>query len=67
MKPSELDTLHSEGYAFLVELLYRCVSRGFSVGETPIIFEDRRGGVSKLDKSEIWQGIANLFRLRFGK
>ena len=53
--------------AFLVELLYRAVKRGFTVGETPIIFEDRQRGDSKMSGGEIFGGIANLFRLRFGK
>jgi len=61
-----LETLKSEGYSFLVELLYRCVRRGFRVGEIPIIFEDRRMGASKLDRREIYQGVVNLFRLRWG-
>lgn len=58
-----LDDLRSEGYAFLVELLFRCVQHGFTIGEVPILFEDRRMGVSKLDKREIWRGAANLARL----
>ncbi|MBN2311492.1 MAG: polyprenol monophosphomannose synthase [Candidatus Hydrogenedentes bacterium] len=60
-----LDSLKSQGYAFLVELLYRAFKQGATIGETPIIFEDRRHGVSKINKSEIWRGITNLFRLRF--
>ncbi|MCP4645876.1 MAG: polyprenol monophosphomannose synthase [bacterium] len=62
----ELDTLRSEGYAFVVEILYRAHKNGATVGETPIIFEDRQRGASKISKSEIWRGITNLFRLRFG-
>lgn len=58
-----IETLRSEGYAFLVELLFRCVQHGFRIGEVPIVFEDRRMGVSKLDKREIWRGAANLVRL----
>ena len=58
-----LDELRSEGYAFLVELLFRCVQAGFTIGEVPIVFEDRRMGVSKLDKREIWRGATNLVRL----
>jgi dolichol-phosphate mannosyltransferase len=59
----QLRDLKSEGYAFLVELLFRCVQAGYTVGEVPIVFEDRRKGVSKLDKREIWRGAANLVRL----
>lgn len=62
----ELDTLASHGYSFLVELLYRCVQNGFTVGETPIIFEDRAEGTSKMSMKEIWGGVKNVFRLRFG-
>jgi len=62
----DLDSLRSQGYSFLVELLYRCVRKGYRVGETPIIFEERRAGASKLDRREIFQGVVNLFRLRFG-
>ncbi|HOD50962.1 MAG TPA: polyprenol monophosphomannose synthase [Candidatus Hydrogenedentes bacterium] len=61
----DLDALASHGYSFLVELLYRCVQNGFSVGETPIIFEDRAQGASKMSMKEIWGGVKNLFRLRF--
>ncbi len=60
-----LDTLNSEGYSFLVELLYRCVQHGFSIGETPIMFEDRKAGTSKMSSDEILGGMVNLFRLRF--
>ena len=60
----DLDTLASHGYSFLVELLYRSVQAGFSVAETPIIFEDRARGTSKMSLREIVGGIKNLFRLR---
>lgn len=63
----DLDALASHGYSFLVELLYRCVQAGYSVAETPIIFEDRAQGTSKMSSGEILGGVKNLFRLRFGK
>ncbi|GMW01133.1 MAG: dolichol-phosphate mannosyltransferase [Candidatus Hydrogenedentota bacterium] len=63
----DLDTIKSEGYAFVVEFMYRSVRRGFKVGETPIIFEDRRYGTSKMNSSEILGGVMNLLRLRFQK
>lgn len=61
----KLDALASHGYSFLVELLYRCAQNGFTVGETPIIFEDRAEGTSKMSMREIWGGVKNLFHLRF--
>jgi len=38
----------AEGYAFLTELIRRLVRRGATVVETPIVFTDRRYGVSKM-------------------
>ncbi len=61
-----LDGIRACGYAFLVEVLYRCHRRGCTMAETPIVFHDRRQGASKLDRKEIAAGVVNLFRLRFG-
>lgn len=63
----DLKSLKSDGYAFLVEILYRAARKGFTIGEVPIMFADRERGDSKMSKSEILGGIKNLFRLRFGK
>ena len=38
----------AEGYAFLTELIRRLVRQGTKVVETPIVFTDRRYGVSKM-------------------
>src|SRR5262245_45390462 len=45
--------LVSTGYAFQEEILYRCARGGFRLGETPILFEDRRAGVTKLGLREM--------------
>lgn len=39
----------SNGYAFLVELLEMVIAGGFSIGEVPIVYEDRQLGRSKMD------------------
>jgi len=56
-------TIKSNGYSWLEEMLHRVHRQGFSVGETPIIFEDRRAGESKISRSEIFKGMATLWRL----
>lgn len=59
----DLDQIRSNGYSFLVEMLFLCEEMGASVGEVPIIFEDRRLGRSKISQAEIikaWQTIARL-------
>lgn len=57
--------IRSSGYSFLVEMAYRCGKRGFRVGETPIVFNDRKAGKSKISQKEILRAIATLLRLRF--
>jgi dolichol-phosphate mannosyltransferase len=41
----------SDGYAFLVELLWEAVRARFTVAEVPITFIERRHGASKLNRS----------------
>ncbi len=44
--------VRSRGYSFQEEILFWCKRVGCTFGETPILFEDRRGGQSKLNKNE---------------
>jgi dolichol-phosphate mannosyltransferase len=57
--------LHSQGYSYLVELLYWTVRRSASrVREVPICFTERRAGKSKMGLREIVGGALNLLWLR---
>jgi glycosyltransferase involved in cell wall biosynthesis len=58
-----LDTLFSNGYSFLIEMLYRVERRHCRVGEVPILFEDRRLGASKISKQEIFRAMYTVVRL----
>ncbi len=60
-----LDSLFSDGYSFLVEMIARCQRRGFRIGELPIVFDNRRLGKSKISKREIYKSVYTIFRLRF--
>jgi dolichol-phosphate mannosyltransferase len=57
LRRTRLDNLLSHGYSFQEEVLYRCRLAGCRIGETPIIFEDRRAGSSKVD---LWESIRSL-------
>jgi dolichol-phosphate mannosyltransferase len=46
--------IRSSGYSFLEEMAFRVHRCGFSIGEVPIVFVDRRLGVSKIESSEIY-------------
>lgn len=71
LRRTDLDGLLSRGYSFQQELLYRCRRAGCSIGETPIIFENRRAGASKVNFKEAfrsmavicWIGVRALFGL----
>jgi dolichol-phosphate mannosyltransferase len=57
--------LHSQGYSYLVELLYWTVRRPAArVREVPICFTERRAGKSKMGLREILGGALNLLWLR---
>jgi dolichol-phosphate mannosyltransferase len=59
----ELDTIFSDGYSFLVEILYKCQQLGYRAGEVPIIFENRQQGSSKISRSEIGKAAYTVLRL----
>ena len=58
-----LGEIVSNGYSFLIEMLYRCQRQGWSVGEVPIIFENRQRGASKISKTEILRAMQTVVRL----
>jgi len=58
-----LDAIFSDGYSFLIEMLYLCQQRGARVGEVPIVFENRRRGQSKISRREIGAAMYTVVRL----
>jgi len=61
-----LDRVASEGYAFLVEMLYIAHRHGCRIVESPIIFVERRQGASKLSSNAILESALMPWRLLFG-
>ncbi len=59
----DFDAIRSDGYSFLIEMLTLCERGGARIRETPIRFVDRRGGVSKISKKEIFKAFATLWRM----
>jgi dolichol-phosphate mannosyltransferase len=58
-----LDRVKSRGYSFQQEVLFRCHRAGCKLGETPIIFENRRAGASKVNGKEALRSISMLIWL----
>jgi len=59
----ELDKIFSDGYSFLIEMLYKCQQQGWEISEVPIIFEDRRRGASKISQKEIFKALYTVLSL----
>jgi dolichol-phosphate mannosyltransferase len=59
--------ISASGYAFQIELKYRLWRSGARLVETPIIFQPRRGGESKLSSHIVREGMLTPLRLRFGR
>jgi hypothetical protein len=59
----DLDRIFSNGYSFLIEMLFLCQSRGWRIGESPVIYEDRRAGTSKISRAEIYKATYTVLRL----
>jgi dolichol-phosphate mannosyltransferase len=63
LRQVRLDKIISRGYSFQQEVLYRCRKAGCRIGETPIIFGDRRAGASKVNTREAVRSIGVLLYL----
>ena len=59
-----LDSVRSNGYSFLEEVLYLCYKKGFRIGEIPIFFKNRTEGQSKLGRKEILNFFLTVIRLK---
>ncbi|NIA01840.1 MAG: methyltransferase domain-containing protein [Nitrospirae bacterium] len=59
--------LHNHGYSFFMESIFRLKQAGLRLMETPIHFDDRKAGVSKIPRFEILRGIWKLFCLTISR
>jgi len=63
LKEIDFTRFRSRGYAFQEEMLYRCARVGCRLAETPVVFEDRIVGQSKINIREIVLALRDLFLL----
>ena len=59
-----LASVTSNGYSFQIEMKYRALNQGLRLVETPIVFEDRRVGQSKMSKAIFVEAMAKVWKLR---
>jgi len=58
-----LDRFISDGYSFLVEMLFVAGRRGHRLAEVPITFVERREGESKLSRAVLFESAVTPWRL----
>jgi dolichol-phosphate mannosyltransferase len=63
LRETRLDRVRSRGYSFQQEVLFRCRKAGCSLGEFPIIFENRRTGSSKVNRKEAVRSMSMILYL----
>ncbi|HWR30992.1 MAG TPA: polyprenol monophosphomannose synthase [Negativicutes bacterium] len=61
----DLDGIRSNGYSFQIEMTYRAKCKGFRIVETPIVFEDRTAGKSKMSRKIFLEAVLMVWKLRF--
>lgn len=59
-----LSKIHSNGYAFQIEMNFKAWKKGFKIKEIPIIFVDRTKGTSKMSKKIVREAIWVVWKLR---
>lgn len=64
LEKMHLSEVKSKGYAYQVEMKYRCHKAGFKIKEVPILFENRVLGVSKMSGQIVWEAAGRVLKLR---
>lgn len=59
----DLSKIHSDGYAFQIEMLYYTYSNGFHIKEIPFLFREREHGYSKISRHVVWEAFWLVLRL----
>ena len=61
----ELDKIRFKGYAFQIEMKYTTYKIGFKIKEVPVVFVNRREGVSKMSGGIFGEAFFGVMRLRW--
>ena len=60
----DLGSIRSNGYAFQIETNFLAWKKGFIIKEMPIVFVDRRVGVSKMNKKIVYEAAIMVWKLK---
>jgi dolichol-phosphate mannosyltransferase len=64
LKKINLKRIRSNGYAFQIEMNFKAWKAGARIKEIPIIFIDRRSGVSKMSRKIVYEAVFLVWKLR---
>ncbi|HKP53910.1 MAG TPA: polyprenol monophosphomannose synthase [Chloroflexia bacterium] len=59
--------IRSNGYSFQIEVTHRAHQMGYKIVETPIIFNDRKLGTSKMNGKIVAEAMLMVWKVRFSK
>jgi dolichol-phosphate mannosyltransferase len=60
----DLDRVNTDGYGFQIEMNFKVWRKGMRLKEIPILFVDRRVGISKMNKKIVWEAMWLVWKLR---
>ncbi len=64
LKQIDFGRVHSNGYSFQIEMKFRMWKKGFKITEIPIVFIDRRAGVSKMSRKIVYEAMFMVWKLK---
>ncbi len=60
----DLARVRSDGYGFQIEMNFKTWRQGLRIKEIPILFVDRRVGISKMNRKIIWEAMWLVWKMR---
>ena len=67
LKNFNINNVKTKGYSFMMGTIFELEKNNIEIKEIPITFYDRKKGISKIPKIEIFRTLKNLFFLSFRK
>lgn len=64
LKQIDFTRVKSNGYSFQIEMKFRMWKKGFKLIEIPIVFIDRRAGVSKMSRKIVYEAMFMVWKLK---
>jgi dolichol-phosphate mannosyltransferase len=65
LRKIDFTEIHSNGYAFQIEMNYRLWKAGATIKEIPIVFIDRTSGTSKMNRSIVYEAVFLVWKMKF--